>query len=348
MELVAEQRAEVEARRRTLGWICTDESLRARSPAGAGNMNRTPRAELPTRTLILKQAVPFVARFPQIAAPVERVEVEAAFYRLIAGCDALALRTPRVLGQDRDSHLLWLEDLGTAGDLTWLYGGQAAIAARREEVRGQFTALWYWLWKLHALDLERTEGDTGVPRILENRAMRALNHAHIFEIPFDLNNGVALAEPLRAQQAELAADSSLRDRVTALGELYLGRARHASRPALLHGDFYPGSWLAHTRMGVMVIDPEFAFVGPPEFDVGVLLAHLVLAGYGPLEAALQLRSYVTPPGFEQRLAFAFAGIEIIRRLLGVAQLPLAAASETRNAWLTAARQLIHGWEGRER
>jgi 5-methylthioribose kinase len=348
MELVPERRAEVEGRLRTLGWIAPDEPLRALAPAGAGNMNRTLRAELPARTLILKQAVPFVAKFPEIAAPVERLDVEAAFYRLIAGSAALAMRTPRVLGQDPAEHLLWLEDLGNAGDLTWIYAGQAAIEPRRAELRGQLTALWYWLWKLHALDPEHAAGPDGVPRVLENRAMRALNHAHIFEIPFDTDNGVALAEPLRAQQAELAADRGLRERAAALGNLYLGSASHASRPALLHGDYYPGSWLAHPRMGVMVIDPEFAFVGPPEFDVGVLLAHLVLAGYGPFEAAVQLRSYVTPPGFEQPLAFAFAGIEIIRRLLGVAQLPLAAGTEARVAWLEAARQLMNNWEGPRR
>ena len=341
MELTADQRGPVEARLRELGWIGADEDVRALAPPGAGNMNRTLRAELPGRTLILKQAVPFVAKYPHIPAPVERLDAEAAFYRLIAGSAALAMRTPRVLGEDPANHLLWLEDLGTGGDFTWIYAGQSTIAARRDELRGQFTALFYWLWKLHALDLDRLD----VPDVLSNHAMRALNHAHIFEIPFDPQNGVTLADPVRQLQVELRADRALRARAAALGAIYTGAAAHASRPALLHGDYYPGSWLAHPRMGVMVIDPEFAFVGPPEFDVGVLLAHLIMAGYGQLEVGMQLRSYVTPPGFHQPLALAFAGMEIIRRLLGVAQLPLAADPETRATWLQAARTLVTAWEG---
>ncbi len=126
--------------------------------------------------------------------------------------------------------------------------------------------------------------------------------------------------------------------------IYTGAAAHGSRPALLHGDYYPGSWLAHPRKGVMIIDPEFAFVGPPEFDVGVLLAHLLMAGYEQPEIVMQLGNYCSPPRFSQLLAWAFAGMEVIRRLLGVAQLPLAAPPELRCAWLQTARALVTAWE----
>jgi len=195
MELTVEHRDGIEARLHELGWIQPDERILALAPPGAGNMNRTLRVELQERTLILKQAVPFVARYPHIPAPVERLEVEAAFYRLIAGSDALALRTPRVLGEDLANHLLCLEDLGTGGDFTWIY--QCPADDRRLELRGQLTTLFHWLRDLHALDLERTVGSAGLAATFGNHSMRALNHAHIFEIPFDSANGVELAEPLR-------------------------------------------------------------------------------------------------------------------------------------------------------
>ena len=342
MELTVEHRDGIEARLHELGWIQPDERILALAPPGAGNMNRTLRVELQERTLILKQAVPFVARYPHIPAPVERLEVEAAFYRLIAGSDALALRTPRVLGEDLANHLLCLEDLGTGGDFTWIY--QCPADDRRLELRGQLTTLFHWLRDLHALDLERTVGSAGLAATFGNHSMRALNHAHIFEIPFDSANGVELAEPLRRLRETLALDAALRERATLLGRIYTGAVGHASRPALLHGDYYPGSWLAHPRMGVVIIDPEFAFVGPPEFDVGVLLAHLIMAGHAQPDVAMQLGSYGAPPGFSQPLAWAFAGMEVIRRLLGVAQLPLAAPPELRCTWLQTARALIIAWE----
>ena len=69
----------------------------------------------------------------------------------------------------------------------------------------------------------------------------------------------------------LQADACYVGIVRELGALYL-----QDGTSLLHGDYFPGSWL-QTAAGVRVIDPEFCFFGPPEFDVGVLLAHLHLA-----------------------------------------------------------------------
>jgi 5-methylthioribose kinase len=93
-------------------------------------------------------------------------------------------------------------------------------------------------------------------------------------------------------------------------------------------------------MGVMIIDPEFAFPAPPEFDVGVLIAHLTMAGFEQPEIMMLLRSYVTPPRFSYPLALASAGMEIIRRLLGVAQLPRTADDESTSRWLQTARSMV--------
>lgn len=330
----------IDAHLKSLGWIGSDEQLVSLAPAGVGNMNRTLRAAVrssgrPQRTLILKQAVPYVARYPHIPAPVERLAVEHAFYAIVARSAALALRTPEVLGADLPNHLLCLEDLGEAADFTHLYQTPSGAAGRGPGRGGAFTALVYWLWKLHALDL-----GPDAPACLENRAMRRLNHAHIFEIPFDPGNGVNLSPALAALQADLAADEVLRQRAELLGRIYLGEQRHESAAALLHGDYYPGSWLHHSARGVMIIDPEFAFIGAPEFDVGVLTAHLLMAGHPQGDIMGLLQSYVRPVGFSLGLAMGFAGMEMIRRLLGVAQLPLAASDDTRSQWLQAARQMV--------
>ncbi len=95
------------------------------------------------------------------------------------------------------------------------------------------------------------------------------------------------------------------------------RARYLGPGAtLLHGDFFPGSWL-HDDSAPWIIDPEFGFYGPPEFDVGVLLAHLNLAGQDDALSEHVWEAYAAPGGFDRSLAQGFAGIEIIRRLLGV-------------------------------
>ncbi len=77
-----------------------------------------------------------------------------------------------------------------------------------------------------------------------------------------------------------------------------------------------------------IIDPEFCFLGPPAFDLGVLYAHLHLARQ-PVELAV----------FDAT-AKAFAGAEIMRRLIGVAQLPLEADLEEKSALLALTKRLI--------
>lgn len=46
--------------------------------------------------------------------------------------------------------------------------------------------------------------------------------------------------------------------------------------ALLHADLHTGSLMCNQEK-TFIIDPEFAFVGPFGFDIGVLIAHLVMA-----------------------------------------------------------------------
>ncbi len=89
----------------------------------------------------------------------------------------------------------------------------------------------------------------------------------------------------------------------------------------MHGDFYPGSWLK-TGNGLFVIDPEFCFAGPPEWDLGVFMAHTVLARQHPAMQSFLLDRYRSHHKPDLRLAYNFAGTEIFRRLAGLAQLPV--------------------------
>ncbi len=331
MQLSADNPQALTALAQQQGWLTAGQQVSRLSVPGAGNMNLVLRAEINDgSSVIFKQALPWVAKYPQIPAPVSRLDSEAAFYQAVAAQPALVMRTPAVLGYHRGHHLLCMQDLGEVGDMTHLYTGGDAPPEREPALNG----LVYWLWKLHALPVA-----PDLPRVLENRDMRELNHEHIFVLPFTPDNGVELSPPLREAARGLQADRRLGDAAAELGQIYLGRSGHASRPCLLHGDYYPGSWLQHPRMGVMVIDPEFCFVGPPEFDVGVMLAHLTLCGFDQARLAPLLQSYVTPPDFSYPLMLQFAGVEIIRRLLGVAQLPLTADDSTRIQWLQAARQM---------
>ena len=323
---------ELTQRLRKLGWIEPTAAITEVTTAGDGNMNvvrrvryqlgNAARSGTHSGTLIVKQSVPFVAKYPEIPAPVARIEVEAGFYRAISEHDVLTQRTPRVLGFAPELHLLALADAGENSDYTRWYDHPDPASQASQTLAD----LIGWLRALHAVPID--------PDQFRNLDMRTLNHAHIFEIPFAPDNGITLPQPLLDRARQLREDKSLMARIEHLGTMYLGRQPGSQPPVLLHGDFYPGSWIRCDHMGAMVLDPEFAFAGPAEFDLGVLTAHLVMCGFDNHFIDTRLDGYAGP--YDENLAMAFAGVEIMRRLLGVAQLPLSADSDTRIAWLDIA------------
>jgi 5-methylthioribose kinase len=304
---------------RQRGWLSPGETLLACERTGEGNMNLTLRARTDRRSLIVKQARPWVEKYDHIAAPWERGESERWFYERVAAIPEVAAHMPRLLASDAAARVLLLEDLEAARDLTGMYAG-----ARLEPEEIDRLAL-----VLRALH-DGTAGDP--PRPSFNRAMRALNHLHCFVVPLDPANGLPLDrfEPgLGAAAATLAADGSLRAVVAAVGGRYLG----AGGP-LLHADWFPGSWL-RTAAGLRVIDPEFCFQGEREVDVGCGVAHLVLARHSPAAARRFLDAY----GACDLVATArYAAVEIVRRLIGVAQLPIAPTGGWRAGLLARARE----------
>lgn len=313
---------------RAHGWISPERRVRRLERAGEGNMNLVLRAHLDDgATLIVKQSRGWVEKYPQIAAPEERILSEVAFYQAVAPFPAVAARLPALRHFAEVDRLACFADLGSAADLTDAYGAAGLPGATLTDLLG-------WLSALHALDLD--PDDWGAP--LANRAMRALNHAHMFVLPLDADaapDADGFTPGLGAVAAELRADRGFTDAVQRLGELYLSDGR-----TLLHGDFYPGSWLRHPS-GVKVIDPEFAFFGAPEFDVGVSWAHLHFAGWRDATAEAALRAgYAAPAHFRWEVARGFAGVELMRRLLGVAQLPLSADLAQKRAWLEMSRAYL--------
>lgn len=327
-----------------LGWVSARSHIEGLSSPGAGNMNRTLRIHLQghsTPTLILKQSVPYVAKYPDIPAPITRDQSEAAFYQGISTNPNLAERCPQLHGHDQANHVLCFEDLGAGLDFTHLYPQDLAnTAGPVEAYQPALADLLEWLSQLHLTPLSKS----ATAAIPSNTAMRKLNHEHIFALPFTASNGFAEFEEVGAWQAELIQDPQLLQRIEALGNLYLDTANATleSSVALLHGDFYPGSWLqAGTAPDqVKIIDPEFSFVGPAEFDLGVFSAHLTFAGWTSTARVKLLQNYQPPANFSLQLAEQFAAVEIMRRLLGVAKLPMQTSAATQISWLSDAANVL--------
>jgi len=286
---------------------------------GEGNMNVVLRVRTDKRTFIAKQSRPFVQKYKDIPAPAARIAVEYHFYKAVAS-EAVKGHIPKVLGYHQEEYLLLLEDLGDCQDLSVLYkDGQVDASLVKTLVR-----------VLSSIHKSAVAEDYP-----ENRELRELNHQHIFVLPFSADNGFSLdsvQEGLEALATPYKSDAGLKKAIAAVGDRYLAKGT-----VVLHGDYYLGSWMTREEE-VFVIDPEFSFKGFAEFDLGVMTAHLMIATGNKLIISQVKKAYQN--SIDEKLYHQVTGIEIMRRLLGLAQLPLVRTLEEKDEMLKIARGLV--------
>jgi len=313
----------------SLDWLAPNEAVERIARAGEGNMNCVLRVVTSQRTFILKQARPWVEKYPSVAAPWDRALVEARFYQEVELRQTVAKYLPRLLGFDSEERLLMLEDLAEARDFTFLYSDGEQ---RPEEA--ELNRLIDFLIALH--NSFRAPELAGA---FSNVQMRILNHEHIFALPLRKDNGLdldAITPGLSVPALRLQHDPGYCSAVRVLGERYLDTSRAV---CLIHGDYFPGSWL-RARQSVYVIDPEFCFYGPPEWDLGVMAAHLYFARQSQSSINGLFSRYAELASVDRSLALQFAGVEITRRLIGVAQLPVKFGLKRKTELLQLSQALV--------
>lgn len=309
-------------------WLLADEQVESATVPGEGNMNFTLRITTDQRSFIIKQSREYVEKYPQVAAPATRALREAEFYDLIAARPQLAGYMPKLLAVDKSNSVLMMEDLGEGVDYTFLYRKGEKILHEELVELMEFLAALHNSFNLDVVD-----------KPIANREMRELNHEHMYVYPYMMENGLNLDDVLPGLQKvslDYKNDEPLKAKARSLGEQYLKDGEK-----LLHGDYFPGSWLK-TEGGIKIIDPEFCFFGAAEFELGVCLAHLKMADHAQELVDLALQVYKANAIIDERRCMDFMSGEIIRRILGLAQLPLEIDLEKRKALLTEARQILLG------
>ncbi len=305
---LTKDKAELEMYLKARDWLKPDEHIARIEIPGEGNMNFTLRIDTDDRTFIIKQSRDFVEKYPQVSAPADRVLNEARFYEILREQANLKQMTPKVIGLDEENSVMVMDDLGEGSDFSRIYKMGERIEHKDLEKIVTFAA-----------DLHITFTAARVANPIRNRKMRALNHAHIFDIPYRENNGIDLDEILPGLAGVAKSfhnNIKLKTAVKELGERYL-----ADGPSLLHGDYFPGSWL-RTADGIKIIDPEFCFFGDPEFEIGVMCAHLKMADQPKGIVSEVIGLYSEKARLDTRLSRKYCATEILRRMMGLAQLPL--------------------------
>lgn len=322
--LFKENLSDIERYLKDWRFISEDDTLLELKKPGDGNMNYVLRAIFKhSESIIIKQSRPWVEKYPQFEAPIIRNVVERTFLDLVQLDERLSEHTPRVIGFDASSNILVTQDIRKSKDLSRVY--------KRGEVvtNSEITQVVDYANNLLTI--------TNTATFPTNVDMRKLNHHHIFDLPFKVGNGFNLDEIQNGLQdisTICTSDSELTRKVNDLGNVYMSQGKH-----LVHGDLYPGSIL-ETEECLYIIDPEFSFIGPSEWDIAIFIAHLMLAQIPKEQVHFTIDSFQKPASFNQLQFCGFIGTEIIRRLIGLAQLPLELKLEEKEQLLREATSLI--------
>lgn len=237
---------------------------------GDGNLNyvyRVARSGHPERSLILKQAVPFL-RVAGEGWPLSRdrmiFEIRSAriYHELVPDF------VPEVYHADEEMSVLVMEDLRDLQVLRYpMIEGQTFPNLGKDIGRFLATSL----FKTSYLGMDSIERRRLMQQFNLNDELCKLTEEFIFTFPFVEHDSNYVNPETNAYALKVFRnDDEYRRRILRFKELFL------SKPdALSHGDLHTGSLMVGQN-STYVIDGEFAFLGPFGFDVGKIIANFLL------------------------------------------------------------------------
>ena len=110
-----------------------------------------------------------------------------------------------------------------------------------------------------------------ISKFISNTELCKITEDLIFTDPYSVNKNNRWTKPyLNKMKKKIENDEKLKIFVSRLKLKFM-----KNTDALLHGDLHTGSIMV-TKKDTKVIDPEFTFYGPMGFDIGALIANLLM------------------------------------------------------------------------
>ena len=300
---------------------------------GDGNLNtvyRVSNAARPERSIVLKHAPPYIKILgPDYPLSTERLTYESraldVYNRLVSGT------VPVQYSFDADMVVIAMEDLRDARVLRDdLIAGTVDITI--PEQIGRFMAVVHSQTYIDNLDRETAQH---YKQQFANTTMQSITADYVFTFPYTEHETNFWTPGLEPDVQGLKADTDFLEQTAHLKQVFL-----TAQQGITHGDLHTGSVLVQDDTA-KVIDAEFAFYGPVGFDLGLYWANYLLSYFSHqgalsvqsvLKAAIvqtwhtysaefkmvnaELKAKILQNIFHE--AVGFAGLEILRRLIGAA------------------------------
>ncbi|MBE0496158.1 MAG: phosphotransferase [Campylobacterales bacterium] len=262
--------------------------------------------------VVLKYAPPYLHLLgPSFALTQERISVE--MHALAYFASVTPSFVPRLLQEDEANHCMLLEYK------------KGFVTLREAHLQGDFTLERYTNLGAFVGALATHTPAPKPVEFYENATLKSITDAYVFTIAFLENSPKTVPHPWFTP---LPKSARLLENVAFLKTLF-----HTPYPHLIHGDLHTGSVLVRGEE-IAVIDAEFALFGPVSFDLGNVMAHLVMDSFGrdfPRKNALEgfwdafvEESVLTCKATKEAIfsqSVGFCGVEIARRLVVPAKSP---------------------------
>jgi 5-methylthioribose kinase len=266
------------------------------SEVGDGNLNLVFIVKGSSGGLAVKQALPYVRLVGESwPLPLSRSHYE--YLALTQQAKLAADLVPAVLHHDERLALVAMELLEPH---IIMRKGLVAGTIYPEFVGHITTFMARTLFFSSDLALPAAQKKAAIAAFAGNHALCKITEDLIFTDPYRVAEQNRWTAPwLDATAARFRSDLDLHVAISRLKLKFLGHAE-----ALLHGDLHTGSIMV-TSGETKVIDPEFAFYGPMGFDIGAVIANLLMA-------------YLASPGHERepgaRAAFETWMLETVQQV----------------------------------
>ena len=300
---------------------------------GDGNLNTVYRVSdtaRPECSIVLKYAPPYIKVLgPDYPLSTERLTYESraldVYNRLVSGT------APAQYNFDAEAAVIAMEDLRNARVLRAdLIAGTVDIAIA--EQIGRFMGIVHSQTYVDNVDRETAQH---YKRQFANTTMQSITADYVFTFPYTEHETNFWTPGLESDVQQLKTDTDFLRQVAHLKQIFL-----TAQQGVTHGDLHTGSVLLQNDTA-KVIDAEFAFYGPVGFDLGLYWANYLLSYFShqdalSVQSALKTairqtwRTYtaefkIVDAGLKARTlqnifhdAVGFAGLEMLRRLIGAA------------------------------
>lgn len=217
------------------------------------------------KSVLIKQALPYARRYPELTLTVERARIEYQALAIEKQC--CPDHVPQVYFYDPEMCLNMMEDLNRhvvmrSGLMRRIPYPLAATHLGRFLARTLFYTSDFYL--------PSAEKKAMVARFI-NPALCKITEDLVFTEPYLDHPNNHWNPCIGGELAKIRESEAVCSQVLLLKRKFMCDAQ-----ALIHGDLHTGSILVNEDE-TKVIDPEFACVGPMSFDIGNVVAHLVLS-----------------------------------------------------------------------